>query len=205
MRSTRRTERMNQHLQKGSLIYLERVTMLPDIPIAECWQTHPAYFAVAYMKGATILATLRREVGDEAFFRALKRYASDYAFREGGISDFRKIFEEESGKNLKGFFMQWVHSPGFPHLRIESVALSEAEGGHRAEVKVVQKQSPPFSIALDVAFHGEGEKKVVRPVQLEENEETIEETLPFRPVRIVLDPDNRILKHPGEDNVWGKK
>jgi aminopeptidase N len=157
------------------------------------------------MKGATVFATLREQVGDGPFFKGLRSYASEFAFKKSGIADLRKIFEKESGLDLKDFFRQWIHAPGYPHLKIEAVDAKKEQEEFRVSVRVAQQQSPPFSLQMEIAFHGEGGRLAVRKAEIEEDTETVEEMLFFEPVRVVLDPNNQILKHPGPDNEWEKQ
>jgi aminopeptidase N len=71
-----------------------------------------------YEKGACVLHHLRGELGDDAFFRSLARYVR--AHREGSVEtvDLRRAIEAETGRNLDGFFAQWVESPGHPEFHV---------------------------------------------------------------------------------------
>lgn len=89
------------------------------------------YRAPIYSKGAWILHTLRFLIGDEPFFRALRRMAyPDPALEQvtdGGqcrfatTADFLTICEEASGRNLGWFFDLYLRQPRLPvlHSRIE--------------------------------------------------------------------------------------
>ena len=46
--------------------------------------------ALVYNKGAAVLHMLRRLVGDDAFFRGLRRFYRDSRFRKAGTEDFRR-------------------------------------------------------------------------------------------------------------------
>jgi aminopeptidase N len=89
------------------------------------------YRAPIYSKGAWILHTLRFLIGDEPFFRALRRMAyPDPALEEvtdgsqcrfATTDDFLTICEEESGRPLGWFFDLYLRQPRLPvlHSRIE--------------------------------------------------------------------------------------
>ncbi len=77
--------------------------------------------ALVYNKGAAVLHMLRRFVGDEAFFRGLRRYYADNRFQKAGTDDLRKAMEAESGRNLERFFERWIYDSALPRLRFSSV------------------------------------------------------------------------------------
>lgn len=77
--------------------------------------------ALIYNKGAAVLHMLRRFVGDEAFFRGLRRYYADNRFKKAGTDDLRKAMEAESGRNLERFFERWIYDSAIPRLRFSSV------------------------------------------------------------------------------------
>jgi len=77
--------------------------------------------ALVYNKGAAVLHMLRRLVGDEHFFKGLRRYYADHRFKKAGTDDLRKAMEAESGRNLERFFERWIYDSSIPRLRFSSV------------------------------------------------------------------------------------
>ncbi len=72
----------------------------------------------SYQRGAWVLHMLRKKVGDEAFFKGIRKYYSSYAYSNALTDDFRKVMEEESGQKLDAFFAQWLYQPKLPKLTI---------------------------------------------------------------------------------------
>lgn len=65
--------------------------------------------AITYSRGALFLNALRTELGDNAFWRALRTYTRRHA---GGVvtsRDFQRAFEESSGRDLTTIFNRWVY------------------------------------------------------------------------------------------------
>jgi aminopeptidase N len=91
-----------RYLQKGT-VYVEKT----DNP----FEVFPG---IIYNKGAYILHSLRGYVGDEAFFKILKEYYKNYAYKSVTTKDFQTISEFISGKELDGFFNQWIYGSGHP-------------------------------------------------------------------------------------------
>ena len=73
-----------------------------------------------YQKGATVLQTLRHELGDDVFWKAMNHYTTVNAYGNVVTDDLRKAFEESTGKDLKAFFDQWVYGAGFPVFQVSS-------------------------------------------------------------------------------------
>ena len=83
-----------------------------------------------YGKGALILGTLRFYIGDEAFFKALRRMAyptqemekitSGKQTRLTTTDEFLKIAEKQSGKKLDWFFELYLRQPTLPKLIAET-------------------------------------------------------------------------------------
>jgi Peptidase family M1 domain len=75
--------------------------------------------ALVYNKGAAVLHMLRRLVGDDVFFRSVRRFYSSSRFRKVGTDDLRKAFEAEAGRPLDRFFDQWIYGSGLPRLKVQ--------------------------------------------------------------------------------------
>ena len=71
---------------------------------------------LTYYKGAYLLHMLRWRLGDDVFFRAIKKYISDPSlqYKFARTADLKRNLEEESGKDLSVFFAKWFYGEGFP-------------------------------------------------------------------------------------------
>ncbi len=90
---------------------------------------------VSYAKGGRILHMLRKEVGDEAFFKSLQLYLTQNKFKSAEIHHLRLAFEEITGRDLNWFFNQWFLKAGHPELEISTVY-----NNNTANLTIVQKQ-----------------------------------------------------------------
>jgi aminopeptidase N len=61
---------------------------------------------------------LRRLVGDDEFFRGLRRFYRESRFRKVGTDDFRLAMEKETGKSLNRFFQQWIFGSTIPRVKV---------------------------------------------------------------------------------------
>ena len=124
-----------------------------------------AFRAVVYDKGAVVLHMLRRLVGDEAFFRGLRRFYVASRFTKAGTEDFRRAMEAESGKSLDRFFERWVYSSGLPRIAF-SYRVQPAAGGGQELVLHFEQTGEIFDlpVALTLQFTDRKPVDVVVPV-----------------------------------------
>jgi aminopeptidase N len=74
--------------------------------------------ALVYNKSAAVLHMLRRLVGDEVFFRGVRRFYWTTRFHKAGTDDFREAMERESGQSLERFFDRWIYGTKLPKLKV---------------------------------------------------------------------------------------
>ncbi len=69
-----------------------------------------AYGVMTYAKAPLGFEALRAEIGDEAFFAALRDYADRMQFEVAVPADLRAAFERASGRNLTEFWRHWFEA-----------------------------------------------------------------------------------------------
>ena len=115
--------------------------------------------AHSYNKGGVILHMLRKQIGDQAFFKALNLYLTKHAFKSVEVHDLRMAFEEITGQDLNWFFNQWFLGKGHPELLFE-VDYSQPEDILISVVQVQDlKSTPLFQFPLEVSWYLEGKRE----------------------------------------------
>ena len=79
----------------------------------------PQMNALTSARGAMVLHMLRWRVGDEAFFGTLRELVSGHTWGSQTTDSFRERFEDVTGKDLDGFFLQWTESNVTPEFKQE--------------------------------------------------------------------------------------
>ena len=140
-----------------------------------------------YQKGAWVLHMLRRQVGEEAFFEAIRRYYA--ALRDGTAwtADFERITEDVSGQDLGWFFAQWLGRAELPELAVEWME----EDPTRLVVRQLQP-SGPFHLDVDLVIGWPGGSHRER-VNLTGRETVVEVAAPARIESATIDPDGWVL------------
>jgi aminopeptidase N len=129
------------------------------VPIS-AW-TYPEDAAFAARKGAWVLHMLRRKLGDEPFFRGLRRFYGSHAGGTATTEDLRRALEAEGGIDLAAFLRQWLHRPDLPDL---SVAW-RWDAATREVVLEVAQAGEPYELDFDLAFRS-GEQEERRTVSV---------------------------------------
>lgn len=108
----------------------------------------------SYQKGAWVLHMLRNEIGDELFYQVLQAYYESYKFSNAESSDFIRIAETISERELNTFFEQYLFYPVNPEFEITFFERAKDEKGSSYSIKVEQKQEKKylFDLELEVAI-----------------------------------------------------
>lgn len=164
------------------------------------------YDSHLYEGGACRLHTLRRELGDDIFFAAVRDYVSRYSGEVVETDDFRRVLESHSGRSLGQFFDQWFHSPGYPDIKVK-FTYDEDQG--RGTFEIEQRQAdgdkgiPVFKLSTAVSWMDEGGEEHVVPVELEQAKQFVTASMPARPRCVRFDPHCQALHklsfNPGDD------
>ncbi|MGQ9864592.1 MAG: M1 family metallopeptidase [Bacteroidia bacterium] len=75
----------------------------------------------SYQKGATVLHTLRYQLGDSAFWRGIRSYLRRYAHKVATSESLFVCLEDSLGIPLQDFLQGWVATSGHPYFQIDSV------------------------------------------------------------------------------------
>jgi aminopeptidase N len=111
----------------------------------------------SYQKGAWILHMLRYETGDINFIKGLRLFYERYRYSNALSSDFQKVMEEVSGKDLNNFFTQWLYVPGQPELKILYRSLKKRGV---TEITIEQKQVHLFEFDLELLINASSGPKI---------------------------------------------
>ncbi|HBC78339.1 MAG TPA: peptidase M1 [Bacteroidales bacterium] len=142
----------------------------------------------SYQKGAWVLHMLRHELGDEVFWKGMRLFYEKFRNKNALTTDFKKVMEEVSLKDLSGFFHQWLYIAGQPDLKITST--SSKKKGY-TDILVEQKQEFLYSFPLELLINTqEGEYRESIRINERLTKLTVKST---KINQIVPDPDVNLL------------
>ena len=153
-----------------------------------------------YPGAALRIHMLRKELGDETFWAAVRDYLTENAGRAVETEDFRRALETRSGQSLERFFDQWFYRPGYPDVTVTFRHDPEAREG---VFEIVQKQADEktgegafnFELVLELgpAKLEQGAKLEHRQVKVSGRRTLVVVALEESPEMIRIDPDGRVL------------
>ncbi len=97
---------------------------------------------LSYRKGCWVLHMLRRVVGDATFFNLLAAYRAAFAFSAATTDDFAAVASQVSGRDLSGYFNQWVYQGGQPAYQFGWQGAS-VNGRNYLLARIAQTQASP--------------------------------------------------------------
>lgn len=153
----------------------------------------PQLEALTSARGAMVLHMLRWRVGDEVFFETLGELISGHTWGTLTTDTFRELFENASGTDLDGFFLQWTETNITPEFKQEyTIYRLGGNQGFRVIGKISQDMDT-FSMPVELRIETEGEPEFhVVNVTGTSSDFTLETF--GKPREVVLDPNHRILR-----------
>jgi aminopeptidase N len=147
----------------------------------------------SYQKGGSVLHMLRKYVGDEAFFDALKLYLNDNKYQPAEIHDLRLAFEKITGEDLNWFFNQWFLDRGHPTVET-SWNYDDANKNLVINLNQVQSLSSnsAFKLPMDVDIYNRGTARRVR-ISMDSIAQTIILPATEKPDFVNIDAERMVL------------
>jgi len=152
----------------------------------------PASRSIGYGKVAMVFHIIRTEIGDRAFFGALREICREQLYRPAAWSDFTRAFSRSSGRDLAPFMKQWLTRSGGPRIVLSEVSHRRNREGWTVSGSVVQT-APFYELSV--------------PLQLETSETNLRKSIPLtgavtrfsfstpaEPRQLRLDPDAELFR-----------
>jgi len=153
----------------------------------------------SYAKGSRILHMLRTEVGDEAFFAALKLFLTRHAYQAVEIHQLRLAFEEVTGRDMNWFFNQWFYAKGHPVLDIQNTYDAVTA---EVVVTIAQTQdlsvSPQYRLPMEVDIYT-GSSKTTHKIVLSGLKQTFRFKSAVQPLLVNVDARKVLLAEKKEN------
>jgi aminopeptidase N len=168
----------------------ESATSIARAP-AELYDLSPSYLSIVYYKGAFVYQMLRNLLGDDKFFGILKTYYQNFKGKNAAIADFEALASQMAGRNMRGFFGEWVDSTGVPEFRVEYLTLRTREGKFKVR-GMVKQNLDVFDMPVELLLRAEGATKT-ETISMKGTEAAFEITADTAPLEVIVDPNNKIL------------
>ena len=182
--------------------FLNYVNEENEFPLSEfAYRDSMASQAIGYAKLLMVFHMLRTEIGDENFLKGLRKFYETYKYRHAGYDEIRQLFEAVSGRDLSGFFEQWVKRKGAPAIRLQKASYVSDKDRYDLRL-TVQQSSPAFKLNLPIAIWTTGSPVgKIYHIELSAERQDFDFQLPAEPVAVRLDPYNDVFRRLGTEEV----
>lgn len=144
----------------------------------------------SYQKGSWVLHMLRNTVGDSIFWKGIRTYYSEFAGRNASSSDFKKVMETISGKDMQQFFHQWLELPGQPEINLD---WKYSNGNLSLTIEQLQTEKFVFPVEIGIRTK---EGLLIKSINMASGRSNFNLPLEEKPLSVSLDPNTRLLFKP---------
>jgi aminopeptidase N len=153
---------------------------------------HGISSVIGYGKSAMVFLMLRDEIGQPAFDRGLRLFWQRHLFRSARWKDLELAFAATSGRDLSGFFGEWVRRSTSPSLAL----AAPPAGSEKRRFKLAQ-QGDLFELSVPLRIRlASGEMRDTR-VRVRDRETVIDPAaagVPAGAWEVALDPELRLWR-----------
>lgn len=146
-----------------------------------------------YQKGSWTLHMLRGVVGTENFWKGIKIYYQRHRDSHATVADFRRVMEEVSGKDLSGFFDQWLYQPGTLKYK-GNWRFDATKKQIIVNLDQAQTDGSFFKMPIEIAVYYPGQNKPqLEIVKADAKSNVFSITTTGEPEKVILDPNLWVL------------
>ena len=149
----------------------------------------------AYGKGGWVLYMLRRQIGEDAFYRGIKHYLEANRGKNVVTADLAKAIEETAHANVDQFFGQWLYGAGAPKFDLSYTYDTEK---HQVMLAVKQTQTIEgrvglFRVPVEVEITTASGPKLYN-VTVSKDKQTFPLPAEAAPLMVLFDKGGHLLK-----------
>ncbi|NLP58613.1 M1 family metallopeptidase [Lutibacter sp. B1] len=144
--------------------------------------------ANSYQKGAWVLHMLKNKLGDEIFWKGIRKYYETYKFKNASTNNFKNCIAEVSGKNLDTFFNQWLYKSGHPIIKTSWISSN-----NKLKIIIDQTQETTFQFPLEIElFYTDGTSEI-KTIEVVEKSYPYEIDVKGEVKALNFDPNTKLL------------
>ncbi len=152
----------------------------------------PITRTIGYDKGAMVFHMIRRILGEEAFWGALRDIYRNRLFKQTSWSDLQHAFETRGKQSLQDFFDQWVYRRGAPRFSLDGVRAEHTGTSWKVKGQIIQLR-PYFSFPLMLTIKTR-EQTAIHKIFVSGRATSFELNSDHRPQKLTADRDDDIFR-----------
>jgi len=158
-----------------------------------------SYGFASYSKTAVVLQQLRGMLGDDVFFKAMRKYAADWAFKHPYPQDFFNTFSTVARQDLDWYFRTWFYETWTLDQAVASVKATD----QGTEVVIEDRGDATYPTRVQVTYaDGKIDTQKIAVQHWLAGKRAA--TLHFAPgvQKVVIDPERVTLDIKRGNNTW---
>ena len=145
-----------------------------------------------YQKGSWVLHMLRGVLGTEIFWKGIRVYYNKYKDLNVRTSDFKRIMENVSKKDLSVFFDQWLYKPGIFKLK-GNWKYDRKKSQVIIDLKQIQNDGSLFQMPIEIEIIYENDIKQIELIQIKTKSNLFAIDVDKEPKNVIIDPNYWVL------------
>ncbi|NMB37906.1 MAG: aminopeptidase [Bacteroidales bacterium] len=97
-------------------------------PLANLKDAGLIYGNIIYNKAPIVMEMLARKMDPESFQNGIRQYLTEYAYGNADWEGLVAILDKYTDEDLATWSHDWVHKPGMPHYKVDSLAKLDLNG-----------------------------------------------------------------------------
>ncbi|GIV23044.1 MAG: hypothetical protein KatS3mg025_0703 [Bacteroidia bacterium] len=153
------------------------------------------YGIATYQKGATVLNTLRHQLGDSLYFLGMRAYNARYRHKLVTLDSLQRVLEDSTGLSLQTFFDDWLRKPGDVHFRVDSFGRVNTDTvwiAWRMSLRDKPSYTTPTRLTVYLRGSAPGDTLYVQFFTDGTSQGVARVACPFQPVVAVLHPNGEV-------------
>ena len=143
-------------------------------------------------KGGMVFHMLRWILGDAAYDKTMKEFLAQYSGKSASVADLQAVAEKNYNDKLTSFFSQWIDGTGAPEFKMK-YTVYRIKKGFRV-VGEVSQDLDLFRMPVELKVDTDGKTEMKR-IDVSGTESAFAVETFGKPRRLVLDPNNWVLKN----------
>lgn len=116
-------------------------------------------------RGSLVLRMLRNQLGDENWWKVIRHFVKESAFKSVSTSDFQQAIKNVTGDSMDWFFEQWVYKTGHP---VFEVTKTYDEKNRQLQLSIKQNQKPDMTNLYSQVEFFQGKMQIEIDERIEE-------------------------------------
>jgi hypothetical protein len=163
-------------------------------------QDRYAPYQVPRIKGLFALHQLRLLLGNDAFLRVMNELHGAWAGRRLKTDALLKTASKAAGRDVSALLKPWIEQAGLPDPQ-PSIRVEKEGDAWKVRVEVKQPAGRAWHLLTSVAIDA-GDKRTVKPMEVQGALSQLEATVPAKPDRVVFNPSTDFPVQTDRAAVW---